>query len=50
MVMHRLTSFVLRGGSWIDDPRVLRAADRGGSPPDMRYSYVGLRVARSLAP
>jgi formylglycine-generating enzyme required for sulfatase activity len=41
---------VLRGGSWIDDPRVLRAADRGGSPPDMRYSYVGLRVARSLAP
>jgi formylglycine-generating enzyme required for sulfatase activity len=39
---------VLRGGSWIDDPRVLRAADRGGSPPDIRYSYVGFRVARTL--
>jgi formylglycine-generating enzyme required for sulfatase activity len=41
---------VLRGGSWIDDPRVLRAADRGGSAPGMRYSYVGFRVARALAP
>jgi formylglycine-generating enzyme required for sulfatase activity len=40
----------LRGGSWIDSPRVLRSADRGGSPPDMRYSYVGFRVARSLRP
>jgi formylglycine-generating enzyme required for sulfatase activity len=39
---------VLRGGSWIDNPRVLRAADRGGSPPEIRYSYVGFRVARSL--
>jgi formylglycine-generating enzyme required for sulfatase activity len=39
---------VLRGGSWIDDPRVLRAADRGGSPPEIRYSYVGIRVARTL--
>jgi formylglycine-generating enzyme required for sulfatase activity len=41
---------VLRGGSWIDSPRVLRSADRGGSPPDMRYSYVGFRVARTLLP
>jgi formylglycine-generating enzyme required for sulfatase activity len=41
---------VLRGGSWIDSPRVLRSADRGGSPPDMRYSYVGFRLARNLAP
>jgi formylglycine-generating enzyme required for sulfatase activity len=41
---------VLRGGSWIDDPRTLRAADRGGSPPEMRYAYVGLRVARTLLP
>jgi formylglycine-generating enzyme required for sulfatase activity len=44
------TRRVLRGGSWIDDPRVLRSADRGGSPPDMRYSYVGFRVARTLTP
>jgi formylglycine-generating enzyme required for sulfatase activity len=41
---------VLRGGSWIDAPRTLRAADRGGSPPEMRYAYVGLRVARRLLP
>jgi formylglycine-generating enzyme required for sulfatase activity len=40
---------VLRGGSWIDLPRVLRVADRGGSPPDMHYGYVGFRVARTLA-
>jgi formylglycine-generating enzyme required for sulfatase activity len=41
---------VLRGGSWIDDARVLRAAERGGSPPDMRNGYVGFRVARTIAP
>jgi formylglycine-generating enzyme required for sulfatase activity len=41
---------VLRGGSWIDDARVLRAAERGGSPPNMRNSYVGFRVARTIAP
>ena len=40
---------VLRGGSWIDHPHVLRAADRGGSLPDMRYGYVGFRVARTIA-
>ena len=40
---------VLRGGSWIDLPRVLRVADRGGSPPEMHYGYVGFRVARTLA-
>jgi len=39
---------VLRGGSWIDPPRVLRVADRGGSPPEMHYGYVGFRVARTL--
>src|SRR5262245_50345441 len=40
---------VLRGGSWIDLPRVLRVADRGGSPPAMHYGYVGFRLARTLA-
>jgi formylglycine-generating enzyme required for sulfatase activity len=40
---------VLRGGSWIDDPRVLRSADRGGSAPEMHYPYVGFRIARGLA-
>jgi hypothetical protein len=24
-------------------------ADRGGSPPDMHYGYVGFRLARTLA-
>jgi formylglycine-generating enzyme required for sulfatase activity len=41
---------VVRGGSWIDDPRALRTAERGGSPPNMRYGYVGFRVARTIAP
>ena len=39
---------VLRGGSWFNDPRALRAAFRLGVGPVSRLSYVGFRVARTL--
>jgi len=35
---------VLRGGSWFDNPRFLRSADRGGSEPGGHDSYLGFRV------
>jgi formylglycine-generating enzyme required for sulfatase activity len=39
---------VLRGGSWYDDPRVLRSARRIGYTPDYRFGSFGFRVARTL--
>jgi len=39
---------VLRGGSWIDAPRVLRSAFRSGNLADDRISGSGFRVARTL--
>lgn len=39
---------IMRGGSWIDSPRVLRSAARGRVPPDTRFIYRGFRVARKL--
>ena len=41
---------VLRGGSWISDPRNLRAADRIGNSTGIRVSLNGFRVARTLTP
>lgn len=38
----------VRGGSWITRPSRQRLTFRGRDPPDTRYSYFGLRVARSL--
>jgi formylglycine-generating enzyme required for sulfatase activity len=38
----------IRGGSWLDDPQLLRAAARAGLAPGQRISKVGFRVARSL--
>lgn len=35
---------VIRGGSWIDNPRECRAAYRGGSKPTLRHSLVGFRL------
>jgi formylglycine-generating enzyme required for sulfatase activity len=42
------SSRVLRGGSWIDGPQYLRAADRNRSIPTLRNWGVGFRVARTL--
>ncbi|MBU0719463.1 MAG: formylglycine-generating enzyme family protein, partial [Planctomycetes bacterium] len=36
---------VLRGGSWLNDPRLLRSACRLRNWPDFRFNYVGFRVA-----
>ncbi len=39
---------VVRGGSWIVAPWNLRAAYRGGFGTDVRYPYIGFRVARTF--
>ena len=39
---------VLRGGSWLNDPRVLRSAARNRYTTETRLSRVGFRVARTL--
>lgn len=39
---------VMRGGSWIDAPRVLRSAYRSLAPANTRFIYRGFRVARAL--
>ena len=41
---------VLRGGSWADDPQILRSALRGFNVASYRFIAVGLRVARTLTP
>jgi formylglycine-generating enzyme required for sulfatase activity len=39
-------SRVIRGGSWLDDPRSARSANRGASSPDDRDYFLGFRLAR----
>ncbi|MBI4401228.1 MAG: SUMF1/EgtB/PvdO family nonheme iron enzyme, partial [Nitrospirae bacterium] len=39
---------VVRGGSWRSDPPMLRAATRGGAPPDQRAPTIGFRCAKSV--
>jgi len=41
---------VLRGGSWYDHPRGSRSAFRAGRNAAERGSYLGFRLARTLAP
>ncbi len=41
---------VLRGGSWLNGPSVLRAAQRLGDPAAFRHPTFGFRIARSLPP
>jgi formylglycine-generating enzyme required for sulfatase activity len=44
------TQRTLRGGSWSNYPQSLRTAFRDGNSPDVRYFYIGYRVARTLNP
>jgi formylglycine-generating enzyme required for sulfatase activity len=37
---------VLRGGSWVNDPRYCRSADRDGIPPGHRSTSLSFRVVR----
>ena len=39
---------VLRGGSWLITPRPLRSANRLWLTSDLRFSYFGFRIARTL--
>lgn len=39
---------VARGGSWFDDPRYQRVANRNGFEPALRPYVIGFRVARDL--
>ena len=41
------TDRVLRGGSWLDNPRLLRVADRAGGNPTYTASNIGFRCARA---
>jgi formylglycine-generating enzyme required for sulfatase activity len=41
-------SRVVRGGSWLISPIILRASVRISSSPGNRYNYVGFRCARGL--
>jgi formylglycine-generating enzyme required for sulfatase activity len=40
------SSRVLRGGSWYDDPRLARVANRSGDDPSLRYDDLGFRLSR----
>ena len=37
---------VLRGGSWVNNPRNLRCANRDRDTPDFRYNFNGFRLIR----
>lgn len=39
---------VVRGGSWSDDPDVIRVSDRVGGEPSNRGNYIGFRCAGEL--
>lgn len=39
---------VLRGGSWHDNGKRIRSADRDVEPPELRNNMTGFRLARSL--
>jgi formylglycine-generating enzyme required for sulfatase activity len=39
---------VVRGGSWLNNPQYLRAADRDGVATGLRFNVLGFRLARAL--
>ena len=40
--------FVVRGGSWSDEPRNVRSAERHRSPPDFQDYFLGFRLVREF--
>jgi formylglycine-generating enzyme required for sulfatase activity/serine/threonine protein kinase len=42
------TYYVARGGSWSDEPRGIRAADRYKAAPDYQDYFLGFRLVRDL--
>jgi formylglycine-generating enzyme required for sulfatase activity len=44
------TQRVVRGGTWLADPRLLRSASRVWRIADYRSYYIGFRLARTLNP
>ena len=40
--------FVVRGGSWNDEPRNVRLADRHRSRPEFQDYFLGFRLVREL--
>ena len=44
------TMRVLRGGSWYNVPRAVRASNRDRNEPEYRYSIVGFRCVREVIP
>jgi formylglycine-generating enzyme required for sulfatase activity len=45
----RCSHRVYRGGSWVNDPQVLRSAHRNWGEPTLRNFDLGFRVARTLS-
>ncbi|CAK0742709.1 Formylglycine-generating enzyme family protein [Azospirillaceae bacterium] len=41
---------IIRGGSWVDPPRNIRAAQRDRDTPQMRSVFLGFRIARVITP
>ena len=41
---------VIRGGSWVDQPRNVRSAQRDRDAPMMRSVFLGFRIARDITP
>jgi formylglycine-generating enzyme required for sulfatase activity len=42
------SSRVLRGGSWLEEPNVVRSAHRGPGRPVTRFNTLGFRIARTI--
>lgn len=40
---------IARGGSWSNEPSLLRSALRAGEPADVRFNNLGFRIARDAA-
>ena len=40
---------VYRGGSWLNDPIVIRATNRDGDVPNYRFFFLGLRLIKSAS-